>query len=78
LREKPRLVILRDEIVQVVVGLQYDVAPAAAIAARGAAFGAERFAQESDTALPAVTGAGKDFDFIDEHVNCVSVHGRFE
>ena len=78
LREESRLVILRDEIVQVVVGLQNDVAPAPAIAAGGPAFGAERFTEESDTALATVTGARKNFDFVDEHVNRVSIHCRCE
>src|SRR5207249_7377475 len=78
LGEEPRLVELRDEIVQVVVGLQNDVAPAPAIAAGRAAFGAEGFTEESDTALPTVTGARKNFDFVDEHANFGSLHGRFK
>ena len=78
LREESRLVILRDEIVQIVVGLQNDVAPAPAIAAGGAAFGPGRFTEESDTALPTVTGTRKNFDFVDEHADCGSIHCRFE
>ena len=38
---------LRDEVVEVVVGLENDVAAASAVAAAGAAFWPKRFAQET-------------------------------
>jgi hypothetical protein len=69
-REEPRLVKLRDEIVQVVVGLQNDIASAPAIAAGRAAFGPERFTEKCNTAFSAVAGARKNFDFVDEHAIC--------
>ena len=54
-REQARDVILLDEIVEVVVGLENDAAAAAAVAAAGAALGHERFAVKGDGALAAVT-----------------------
>src|SRR5206468_11376779 len=49
------------------------VAPAPSIPTRGTALGAERFTEERDTALSAVTGAGENFDFVDEHANSLRV-----
>src|SRR5881394_1068832 len=69
-REEPRLVKLRDKIVQVVVGLQNDISSAPAVAAGRAAFGPERFTEKSNTTLSAVAGARKNFDFVDEHAIC--------
>ena len=66
--DEPRLVVLGDEIIQVVVGFEDDVAAAPAIAAAGAAFGPELLPLESDATFAAVTGAGIDLDLVDEHV----------
>src|SRR5207244_1094074 len=67
LGNEPRLIILGDEVVQVVVGLQNHVAPAPAVAAGRAALGPGRFTEEGDAAFPAVSGARENFDFVDEH-----------
>ena len=69
LRDQPRLVILGDEIVQVVVGLQNHVAAATAVAAVGAALGTILLALESHAAFAAVARARVDFDFVNEHAN---------
>src|SRR6266404_4946834 len=66
-RQQPWLIILRDEIVQVVIGLQDHVAAAAAITASRAALGPRRLPQKSDTTFSAVTGARENFDFVDKH-----------
>jgi hypothetical protein len=63
------LEVLGDKVIEVVIGLEDDVAAAAAVAAAGTAFGAIRFAEEGDTAFSAVSGAGVHFDFVDEHGN---------
>ena len=49
------------------VGLEHDVAAAAAIAAIGTALGAELAAVEVGIAITALAGAGVNFDLIDEH-----------
>ena len=64
---EPLLIVLRDEIVEVVVRFEDDVSAATAVAAAGSAFGDKGLAMERDTAFAAVTGAGVDFYFIDEH-----------
>ena len=66
LGQEAGVVELRDQIVQVVVGLKNDAAAAPAIAAAGAAFGTKRFAQKRDASFAAVAGAGIDFYFIDK------------
>jgi hypothetical protein len=55
-RDEARLIILRDEIVQVVVGLQNHAAAAPAVAAAGAALGDVGLAMERDAAFAAVPG----------------------
>jgi hypothetical protein len=67
LGNEPRLVILRDEIVQVVIGLQDYVATTSTIAATGSAFGPILLALERHAALAAVPGPGIDFYFVNEH-----------
>jgi len=67
LGDQARLIILGDEIIQVVVGQEDDVAASAAVAAAGAAFGPKLLALEGDAASPAVAGAGVNFDFVNEH-----------
>ncbi len=66
-REQPWDVILLEEVVQVVVGLQNHAAAAAAVAAARSALGHERFAVKGDGSLAAVAGAGVDFNFVNEH-----------
>src|SRR5579884_446986 len=72
LGDEPRRVILRDEIVQVVVGLQNDIAAASAVAAAGPALGDEGFAMERDAALAAMTCTGKYFDLVYEHADLIN------
>jgi hypothetical protein len=58
---------LGHQIVQIMIGLEYDVAAAPSVAAAGAAFGPEGFPQKGHAAFAAVPGAPMDFDFIDKH-----------
>jgi hypothetical protein len=58
---------LRHQIVQIVVGLKYDIATAPAVAAARSAFGAEGFPQKSHAAFAAVPGPTMDFHFINKH-----------
>jgi hypothetical protein len=67
LRNEPRLIILRDEVIQVVIRLQNHAAAAPTVAAAGAALGNVRFAMERDATFAAVTGASVNFYFINEH-----------
>ena len=69
LGDEARLIILRDEIVQVVVGLQNDAAAAPAVAAAGAALGDIGLAMERDTAFAAVARPRVNFDFVNEHAS---------
>jgi hypothetical protein len=63
-----RLIILRDEIVQVVVGLKDDAAAAPAVAAARPALGHEGFAMKRDAAFAAVPRFRVNFYFVNEHV----------
>src|SRR6187399_2805701 len=67
LRNQPRLVILRDQIVQVVVGLQNHAATATAVAAARTALRNISLAMESHRAFPTVSRSRKYFNFVDEH-----------
>src|SRR5205823_6234856 len=66
LRKEPRLVVLRDEVVQVMVRLQNHVAAVPAVTAGRAAFGPERFPEEGHTTFPAMAGARENFYFVDQ------------
>ena len=78
LGNQSRAEILRDEIVEIVIRPQNDVATAPAIAATGTAFRHVGLAVERDAAASAVPGTRKDFDFINEHraQGCVAVSGK--
>jgi hypothetical protein len=65
--EETRLVILSDQIIEVVVGLQKDAPSATAIATARTAFGPKGLASEGDAAFPAVTGPSENFDLVNEH-----------
>jgi hypothetical protein len=67
LRDEPRLIELIDEVVQIVICLEYHIPAASSIAAIRSSLGPEGFAAERDAAATAVTGAGEDLDFIHEH-----------
>ena len=69
LGDEARLVVLIDEVVQIVIGLENHVTASPAIAAAGAAFGPGGFAMEGDAALAAAAGAGEDLDLIDKHAS---------
>src|SRR5262249_17383064 len=62
-------IILRDEIVEIVVGLENDVASAPAVAAAGAALGSVLLALERDAAFSAVPRPRVNFYFVNEHTN---------
>ena len=65
--DEARLIILRDKVVEVVVGLQNHAAAAPAVAAAGAALGDVSLAMERDTAFAAVSRPRVNFDFVYEH-----------
>jgi hypothetical protein len=67
LSEQTRLEVLGDEVVEIVIGLEDDIAAAPAIAAARAALGAIRFTQKRHAPFAAMAGAGEDLDFVNEH-----------
>ena len=67
LGDEARLIILGDQVVQVVIRLEDDIAAAPAVAAAWPAFGPILLALERDASLPAVPGASVNLYFIDEH-----------
>ena len=60
-------VILGDQVVEVMVSLQNDVAAAPPVASAGPAFGAVGFPMEGHASTSAFAGAGEHFDFVDKH-----------
>ena len=66
-RDEARDVILADEIIEVVVGLQDDAAAAPAVAAARPALGDVSLAMERDAAFAAVPRLRVNFYFVDEH-----------
>ncbi len=66
-RDEARDVILPDEIVEVVVGLQDHAAAASAVAAARAALGDVGLAMERDAAFAAVPRLRVNFYFVNEH-----------
>src|SRR5579862_194231 len=68
-RDEFGLVVLRDEIVQIVIGFEDHVAATPAIAAAGAAFGTILLARESHAASATVTRARVNFYLVDKHKN---------
>ena len=67
--DQARVVKLRDQIVQVVVGFENDVAAATTIAAARPAFRDKRFAMEGHAPFATMAGSRKNFDFVDKHEN---------
>ena len=65
--DQPRSIKLGDQIVQIMVGLEDDIAAAPAVAAARPALGHERFAMERHTPFAAVARSREDFDFINKH-----------
>ena len=76
LGDEARLIILGDEVIEVVVGLQNHAAAAPAVAAAGPALGDEGFAMERDTAFAAVPRPRVNFDFVNEHCSNVGADVR--
>ena len=66
-RNEARLIVLGDEVVEVVVGLQNHAAAPSAVAATGAAFGHEGFPMERDTAFATVPRPCVNLDFVNKH-----------
>jgi hypothetical protein len=64
---QPRLVVLTDEVVQIVVSHQNHIAAPPAIASARTTLWPILLALERDTALSAMSGPGIDFDLIDKH-----------
>jgi hypothetical protein len=58
---------LRDQVVKVVIGLEDDIAAAAAVSAAGAAFGAGRLPEKGHAAFAPVPRPGEDSYFINKH-----------
>jgi hypothetical protein len=67
LANEPGLIELGDEVVQVMISLENDVTPFAAISAAGASFRAVGFAMERHRAFAPVPGPGVNFYLINEH-----------
>src|SRR4051794_35921709 len=66
---QPWLVVLGDQIVQIVVRFQYDIAPATTVSPAGPAFRPVFLPLKRYAAFPSVTRPCVNFDFVDEHVN---------
>src|SRR5580698_2119319 len=78
LRDEARNVILLQEIVQVMIGLQDDAAAATAIAAARSALGHKRLAMKSHAAFAAMARLRVNFYFVNEHaiiLQPVAKHG---
>jgi hypothetical protein len=58
---------LRDQIVQIMIGLENHIAAAPAVAATGATFGGILFALEGHATFAAVAGPRIDFDLVNKH-----------
>ena len=67
LSEQARLIILRDQVIQVVVGFENHIAAASAITSARSTFGTILFALECDAPFAAMACASIDFDFVNEH-----------
>ena len=67
LRNESRLIVLRDQIVQVMVRFENDFASATAVTAIWSAFGTILLAAECDTTFSAVPTARVNFYFVNEH-----------
>ena len=67
LRNESRLIVLRDQIVQVMVRFENDFASATAVTAIWSAFGTILLAAECDTTFSAVPTARINFYFVNEH-----------
>ena len=66
-RNKRGIIKLVDQIIQVVVRLEDDIAAPAAIAARGAALGTKRLAQKRHAAFAAVARPPINFYLVNKH-----------
>ena len=64
---EPRLIILRNQIVEIVICFENDLATAAAVPAIGPAFRTILLATEGNTTFSAVPAAGINFYFVNEH-----------
>src|SRR5262245_28901759 len=69
LSNQTRLIILRDEVIQVVVGLQNHIASATAIATAGSSLGTILLSLERHAAFAAMARPRIDLDLVDEHPN---------
>jgi hypothetical protein len=67
LGEQARLEMLGDEVIEIVIGLEDDIAAATAVAATGATLGAVRFAEKCHATLTPMAGPAENFYFVNEH-----------
>src|SRR5687767_786705 len=67
LRDQAGSVKLSDEVVEVVVGLEDDIASAPAIAAAGPALGHERLAMKGNAAFAPIAGFRENIDLVNKH-----------
>jgi hypothetical protein len=67
--DQPWLIELSDQVVEVVIGLEYNVSAPSPVAAGRAALGSKRLPQKRNATTTSVAGAREDLDFINEHKN---------
>jgi len=67
LGNQARLVVLRDEIVQIVIRFENHVPAAAAVAAAGPALGTIFLTLKGNTAFAAMAGAGEYSNLVNKH-----------
>ena len=65
--DQARDVILLNQVVEVVIGLEDDAAAASAVAAAGTALGHKSFAMKGHTTAAAMAGVRVDFYFVNKH-----------
>src|SRR5258707_5406349 len=71
-----RLIVLADKIVQVVIGLKYNVAAASAVSSARSTFGPVLLPLERHAAFAAVSRPGINFDLVDKHGFSVNKKGE--
>ena len=67
LGEEARLEMLGDEVIEIVIGLEDDIAAATAVATTGATLGAIGFAEKGHATFAAMAGARENLYLVNEH-----------
>jgi hypothetical protein len=70
------LVVLIDQVIEIVIGFENDVATTAAVAAAGPAFGPVGLTMKGHGAFPTVAGLRINLDLVDEHERQEKGRGR--